>query len=76
MKHVTLADAMARVDLTQQQLENLSGVDRTWVSKLKSGDRTNPTIDTYDKLDAALRRCGALKRSEKLVFSIQRESAA
>lgn len=59
---------MGRVSLTQQQLEDLSGVDRTWISKLKADAKANPTIETYDKLDAALRARGALRRGEKLVF--------
>lgn len=66
---------MERADLTQQQLEDLSGVDRTWIAKLQSGRNANPTIDTYDRLDAALRTKGALRRGEKLTFG-QRESAA
>jgi transcriptional regulator with XRE-family HTH domain len=67
---------MDRRALTQQQLEELSGVDRTWISKLTL-NRSNPTIDTYDKLDAALRKVGALRRGEKLVFGpAPREGAA
>jgi transcriptional regulator with XRE-family HTH domain len=75
VKHITLAAAMDRVDLTQQRLEDLSGVDRTWISKLKADADANPTIDTYEKLDSALRTLGALRRGEKLVFG-QPESVA
>lgn len=73
VKHITLAEAMDRKDLTQQEVEDASGVDRTWIAKLKSGSRVNPTIDTYDKLDHGLRKLGALRRGEKLVFG-QREA--
>lgn len=67
---------MDRVDgLTQQQLEDASGIDRTWIAKLRASADANPTIDTYDKLDAALRKLGGLKRGEKLVFG-QREAIA
>lgn len=73
--HITLTDAMARKKVTQQQLENASGVDRTWIARLKLDPDANPTIETYDKLDAGLRALGVLKRGEKLVFS-QREAVA
>lgn len=66
---------MERGALTQLQLEELSGVDRTRISRLLSQDNPNPTIDTYDKLVVALRKCGALKASERLVFG-QREAVA
>ena len=65
---------MDRADLTQQELEDLSGVDRTWIAKLKGNPRANPTIDTYEKLDAALRKKGALRRGDKLIFG-QRAAA-
>lgn len=67
---------MERVDgLTQQGLENASGIDRTWIAKLRANTDANPTIDTYEKLDSALRELGGLRRGEKLVFG-QRESLA
>lgn len=76
LKPVTLVDAMDRIDgLTQQGLEDASGIDRTWIAKLRTNAAANPTIDTYEKLDAALRRLGGLRRGEKLVFG-QRESLA
>lgn len=77
VKHITLTTAMARVKpkLTQQQLEQESGVDRTWISKLRADADANPTIDTYRKLDAALRSLGALRRGEQLIFG-QRGAAA
>jgi transcriptional regulator with XRE-family HTH domain len=68
VKHITLAEAMDRADLTQQQLEDVSGVDRTRISKLLNADTANPTIDTYDKLVAALRAKRGLRRGEKLIF--------
>lgn len=66
-KHITLAEAMDRKDLTQQQLEDASGVDRTWIAKLKVRD-SKIGLDTYEKLDTALRTLKALRRGEKLVF--------
>lgn len=75
VKHITLANAMERKELTQQQLEDLSGVDRTWISKLLANADANPTIDTYDKLDMALRAKNCLRRGEKLVFG-HREAVA
>lgn len=66
---VTLSEARSRVPgLTQQQLEDLSGVDRTRISKLESQDDPRLLHDTYENLDGALRKCGALKPTEKLVF--------
>lgn len=76
MKHITLAAAMDRKNLTQQQVEDASGVDRTWIAKLNARGAVNPTIDTYEKLDAGLRKLGALRRGEKLVFTQQPESIA
>lgn len=75
-KPVTLAAAMDRVrGLTQLQLEEQSGVDRTRISKLCTQDDTRVLHDTYEKLDAALRRLGGLKADERLVFG-QREALA
>jgi transcriptional regulator with XRE-family HTH domain len=65
---VTLAAAMERKDLTQLQLEELSGVDRTRISKLCAQPDARVLHDTYEKLDEALRRVGALRASERLVF--------
>lgn len=66
---MSLGEARGRVDgLTQLRLEELSGVDRTRISKLESQDDPRLLHDTYEKLDAALRQVGALKAHEKLVF--------
>ena len=79
MKHITLLAARDRAGLTQLQLEELSGVDRTRISKLEQ-DGGNPTIDTHEKLDTALRkipvRKGGLRRSEKLVYESAQERVA
>ena len=73
---VTLAEARGRIPgLTQQQLEVTSGVDRTRISKLESQDDPRVLQGTYEKLDGALRKCGASKPHEKLVFG-QREAVA
>lgn len=71
-KPVTIGAARGRVrGLTQTKLEALSGVDRTWISKLeRHGHAARVAYDTYEKLDTALRNCGALKANEKLVFGI------
>lgn len=66
---VTLTEAMDRIPgLTQTQLQEHSGVDRSRISKLKSQADPRVLHDTYEKLDAALRALGALRTSEKLVF--------
>lgn len=67
-KLVTFTEAFERSGLTQLQLEERSGVDRTRISKLMLQAAPNVTLDTYDKLDAALRACRALAPMEKLVF--------
>lgn len=75
-RSVTLAEVMDRGDgLTQMQLEELSGVDRTRISKLCSQADARVLHDTYEKLADALRRAGFLKASERLVFG-QPESIA
>lgn len=66
---VTIGAARGRVPgLTQTKLEALSGVDRTWISKLERLENARVAYDTYEKLDSALRQVGALKANEKLVF--------
>src|SRR4051812_1963798 len=74
---VTLSEAMDRVrgGLTQLRLEELSGVDRTRISKLCTQDDARVLLDTYEKLDEALRKLGALRATERLVFG-QREALA
>lgn len=68
-KPVSLREAMDRVPgLTQLQLQEASGVDRTRISKLLNADDPDILHTNYEKLDGALRRLGALKSSEKLVF--------
>jgi transcriptional regulator with XRE-family HTH domain len=42
-------------NLTQEQLEELSGVDQGTISGLESADRPNPTMRTASSLAAALR---------------------
>lgn len=69
LKPVNLSDAMDRVDgLTQLRLEELSGVDRSRISKLCSQNDPRVFHETFEKLDGALRRVGALKPTERLVF--------
>lgn len=70
VKHITLADAMERPSprITQQQLEDESGVDRTRISRLLKDPNPNVTLDTYNRLVAALQKLGALKKNETLTF--------
>lgn len=63
MKHMTLLEARRRFRLpgrtrpgiTQLELEQLSSVDRTCISKLESDAEPNPKFETVRKLEAALR---------------------
>lgn len=76
-KRITLSEAIDRIeDLTDVRLAEESGVDRTWIGRLKDRADANVSIDTYEKLDGALRRLGGLKRGEKLVFGAAAEAAA
>ncbi len=62
MKHTTLLDARKRFrrpgrrqrGLTQLELQALSGVDRTCISKLEANADPNPKFETVRKLEAAL----------------------
>jgi transcriptional regulator with XRE-family HTH domain len=68
MKHIALKVVRRRAGLTQQQLEDLSGVDRSRIARLETAD-SNPTLDTFVKLDQALRAAkNGLRRNEKLAF--------
>jgi len=56
VKHMTLAEAREAKKLTQQQLEDLSGVDRTRIAKMEADPaNANPTVDTVRKLEDALK---------------------
>lgn len=67
MKHIGLRKARHRAGLTQKQLEDLSGVDRSRISYLET-TADNPTLDTARKLEGALREKNGLRRNEQLVF--------
>jgi transcriptional regulator with XRE-family HTH domain len=63
MKHITLLEARRRFrmpqrrerGITQQELEALSGVDRTRIGKMEADPvRANPTVDTVRRLEQAL----------------------
>lgn len=72
VKHMTLKAAREHAGLTQQELEDKSGVDRTRISRIEADPlHANPTIDTVTKLEAALR----LKRGT-LVFGAHSEALA
>lgn len=67
-KRIPLKTARQRADLTQAQLEVLSGVDRTRISKLERRADVRTLKDTYDSLVAALRKANGLGTDEQLVF--------
>jgi transcriptional regulator with XRE-family HTH domain len=76
VKRIHLRLARRRANLSLKKLGAISGVDRRWIAKLEE-EHANPTVNTVDKLDSALRQIGALKRGEQLIFGTpQREQAA
>lgn len=68
VKHITLKDARDKADLTQQELEELSGIDRTRISKIEASEDANVLLETAEALETALRKAGGLKRGERLTF--------
>ena len=53
---MTLIEARALRNLTQQKLEDASGVDRTRIAKMEADpEHANPTVDTVRKLEDALK---------------------
>lgn len=52
MKHKTLRQARGK--LTQEQLEELSGVAQATISKIERGEIPNPSNDTVKALEEAL----------------------
>ena len=50
----TLREARDAAKLTQDELAAKSGVAQATISSLERGTRTNPTIDTVDRLAKAL----------------------
>jgi len=54
MNAVTLREARKAASLTQEELENLSGVDQTTISRLERESAPKPTPDTVDRLAKAL----------------------
>jgi transcriptional regulator with XRE-family HTH domain len=70
-QRVSLNEAMSRLKarrLTQLDVELASGVDRTRISRLCRQADPRVLLDTYEKLDDALRKLGALRAGERLVF--------
>ena len=55
MKALTLREARDARKWTQERLEAESGVAQTTISKIERGDVTNPSNDTVQKLEQALR---------------------
>lgn len=68
MKRVSLYDARDRAGLTQLELEELSGIDRTRISKLEATPGAKCLADTYDALATALRKSKGLRANEVLVM--------
>lgn len=54
MKNFSLKEARTRRKLTQEQLEDASGVDQSIISRIERGIVTNPEFDTVRKLAGAL----------------------
>lgn len=55
VKHMALREAREWRGLTQERLEDLSGVAQTTISKIERGDVLNPSSATVEKLELALR---------------------
>lgn len=56
---------------TQEQLESLSGVAQTTISKIERGDVLNPSNDTVAKLEVALK----LRRGTLVFGQVMEQSA-
>lgn len=54
MKRITLKEARTKKQLTQEALEELSGVNQATISAIESGRVTQPTIQTVCALAEAL----------------------
>lgn len=55
MKTITLRTARTKAGLTQEQLEDKSGISQAAISKLESGDSLRPSFETVMALAKALR---------------------
>jgi transcriptional regulator with XRE-family HTH domain len=53
-KRLTLHEARAAKDWTQEQLEAASGVDQRNISKIERGEITDPRSSTVEALERAL----------------------
>jgi transcriptional regulator with XRE-family HTH domain len=65
MNTVTLLAARKAAGLTQEQLEERSGVDQTTISRLEREADSNPTPDTVKRLAKALRIAPSKLRFEE-----------
>lgn len=54
MEQLTLRAAREQAHLTQDELASRSGVAQTTISSLECGTRTNPTLNTLERLAKAL----------------------
>lgn len=52
---MTLREARRLRGMTQEQLEDASGVEQGFISKLELGKSVNPSYETVKKLEAALK---------------------
>lgn len=72
VKQLTVAEALRARNWNQADLAERTGLNKSTVSRLVSGDITNPGIDTVRKLELA----GLLRRGEQLVFGQVMEKAS
>jgi transcriptional regulator with XRE-family HTH domain len=70
VKQITLREARRRRNLTQEQLEALSGVRQAVISRIECGEVRDPASSTIFKLAKALRL-----DPRALIFSPQSEVA-
>jgi transcriptional regulator with XRE-family HTH domain len=68
MEFIELKPARERRGWTQEQLAELSGVDKATISRLESGVITNPLYETVRELERALK----LRQTERLAFGQER----
>jgi transcriptional regulator with XRE-family HTH domain len=71
VKSLTLREARELKGWTQEQLESESGIAQAHISKIERGDVRNPSNDTVQKLEQALR----LKRGTLVFGQVMAKSA-
>lgn len=71
MKQLTVREARERRNWTMDRLAEESGVNKGTISRIESGETTNPSYDTVRNLEAALK----LRRGT-LTFGVSRSAVA